>query len=239
MRRRRDIYYKDLGVTSLERMMESCRGTGKGASYMAGVLTRLKKDLEEDGDREGPYLCSYPSFQDICRIMARVGERDGTKNQLLLCTILADAAGGEAAGGGAAAKDGARAKEKDGQPYREWGGEKTGHKMELLQEILVDKLRTGDAYTRYSQNQFLVLLAGTDGETGQGIVRRLKAHWALYGQDRQAAVRFVLDEGWGPDTARSGTEGPDIDRSRPGQPSVFMGLCAGAGGETVSGQVQA
>lgn len=199
-----EIFYKDLGVTSLDRAMERYRGAEKATSYMAGALKRLKKDLEEDELMDGPYLCSYPSFQDICRIMARVGERDGTKNQLLLCTILADAAGGEAAGGGAAAKDGARAKEKDGQPYREWGGEKTGHKMELLQEILVDKLRTGDAYTRYSQNQFLVLLAGADTLAGQRIVRRLENDWKLYNQDRWAKVRFALE----------GTEGLSAEGSR-------------------------
>ncbi len=201
--------------------MESYWGAGKENAYMAGVLARLKKDLEEGDAIDGPYRCSYLSFQDICHIMARMDERDGTESHLLLCTLVT------------------RSADESGQRAGEKAAGKDERAMELLQRLLKEELRAGDAYTRYSQDQFLVLLAGTDGETGQGIVRRLKAHSALYGQDRQAAVRFVLDEGWGPDTARSGTEGPDIDRSRPGQPSVFMGLCAGAGGETVSGQVQA
>ena len=195
-----DIYYKDLGVTSLERMMESCRGTGKGASYMAGVLTRLKKDLEEDGDREGPYLCSYPSFQDICRIMVLMDERDGTESQLLLCTLVAETAAGQ----GCAERNRARAREQE---------------MELLRKVLLEELRPGDAYTRYSQGQFLVLLAGTDQEAGQEIVRRLEDHWALYGrvygQGQRAEVRFMLERAEGSGDGEKG----DICRTyhRPGE----------------------
>lgn len=182
-----ELFYKDLGVTSLDRVMERYRETVKETSYMAGALARLKEDLEEKERIDGPYLCSYPSFQDLCRIMIRLGERDGTESQLLLCTLLAGSAGGQ-----------------------------DERRMELLQGILTDELRAGDAYTRYSQKQFLVLLAGADGGAGERIVKRLETAWKLYNQDRRARVRFTLERAEGPeagmaDVERLGIEGPDIE----------------------------
>lgn len=200
-----EIFYKDLGVTSLDQVMESYRGAGGEDPYVAGALTRLKKDLEEDELMDGPYLCSYPSFQDICRIMVRVGERDGTRSQLLLCTLLTEFAGGKGAEGeGEESAKECRERAGGKKRCKERAGEKSEQKMELLQGILVDKLRVGDAYTRYSQNQFLVLLAGVSPQAGQGIVRRLENDWKLYNRDRWAKVRFALEDAEGIDAEGDG-----------------------------------
>lgn len=162
-----EIFYKDLGVTSLDKVMARYRGPGKEQVYAANVLARLKQDLEEKEKSEaGPYYCSYPSFQDIYHLMVRLAERAGTKNLLLLCTLLEDP--------------------EDPEDVEQ--------KMLCLKKVLTDGTRMGDIYTRYSQNQYLALLTGAGEEEGELIVKRLGQAWEQQEKGGRTEVRFALQE---------------------------------------------
>ncbi|MCI9594599.1 MAG: hypothetical protein HFG51_10745 [Lachnospiraceae bacterium] len=160
-----ELFYKDLGLTSLDRVMARYQ-ENTDAYYMARTMSSLKNSLEEYGKAKGPYHCSYPSFVDIYRIIARRGERENEKNLLLLCTLSSGRTDGSE--------------------------EKKAEQMELFQKVLVHATRAGDIYARYSSCQYLVLLTGASKGTEKLMISRLKSIWEKAGG--QAGVEFSVSE---------------------------------------------
>lgn len=163
------IYYQELGVVPPEPNAGTREKERRQARTGARILAGVKKELEEKGRGGGAYRCSYPSFLDAYRVILRMGERDGTKNTLLLCTLPEGVSGTE---------------------------EETESRMEELRKVLEAGTRIGDVYTRYSKRQYLVLLAGTDKRHGREAAARLEASWKRAGPCR---AQFTVQEAEGPE----------------------------------------
>ena len=74
--------------------------------------------------------------------------------------------------------------------------------MEMLRQIIRGGVRSGDVYTRYSRNQYLVLLTGAKEADGQKVARRLEKQWKETGGDGRSEASFTVYTVEG-----SGTEG--------------------------------
>lgn len=110
----------------------------------------IRKYLEEPMYRQGAYACSLPGFSDCFRILKRITVRGGVKRfGLFLCTIL-DAAGHPA----------------NDREYCERQGKELCASFE-------SHLRKGDVYTRYSENQYLLLCIGVRREHASEIGTRI------------------------------------------------------------------
>lgn len=202
-----EIYYKGLGPTSLDRVMEKYRDKDGRIRNGGNILKKVKRSIEE-AEIEGPYFCSYPSFLDAYRIIARIGERMGTKNLLMLCTFIAGVRCGPEKGGDKAAL-GSRSRGELDRPERSGScvesercteGLGAGRRryieerMIQLEQILTEDLRIGDVYTRYSENQYVVLLTEAGMGDGERIVARLEEHWKRLDRGGRARVRFMVQE---------------------------------------------
>lgn len=105
----------------------------------SGIIGDIQKDLCQEGQViQGAYYCTYPNFEGICHQMARNKRGSEEHAALLLCTMLDS---------------------KRGIPL-------TDKKLQALSEKLhvaiQRNLRMSDCYTRYSENQFLILLVDCD-----------------------------------------------------------------------------
>ena len=89
----------------------------------------------------GAYYCNYPSFLDVYRLMVRLKERQDLKISLMICTL-----------------DSEEQNEKVTDISRI---------MEDFQSFISENLRRSDVFTRYSPNQFLILLFGSDEQSGE------------------------------------------------------------------------
>lgn len=187
-----EVYYRDLGMNSLDRVMTRYQENSQ-FYHMGRAMNRMKNNLEEYGRAKGAYRCSYPSFVDIYRIRARLGEQSNEPNLLLLCTL-------------------------DGKPPSEgeWEEEGRAEQMELFQKVLHHGTRSEDVYTQYSQSQYLVLLAGADRGTGNLVASRLKAIWKKSGG--QAKVEFSLSELESPERVSKETRETREKREGPAEP---------------------
>ena len=116
-----------MGAVSLDQAMARYRQAPRRRAFGAESLVGLELGLSAE-DTGAPYYCSYPSFQDIYRIIVRMGERQGAKGLLLLCTLRGEPAGigpcrGEGSGEGPAegqpADQGERPSEAGAGGYRE------------------------------------------------------------------------------------------------------------------------
>ena len=113
----------------------------------------IQSALEEDEKEQGAFYCSYPSFAESYRYMKRIIERYGQSAYLLVCTIT----------------DG------KGEPLDR------SERLEMLAgEVTVaikNALRRGDLYTKYSDNQFLILLLNTKQQDCVTVIDRINARF--------------------------------------------------------------
>ncbi len=130
------MIFDESGFCPSEKMLARFRAMSGQIHYGMGNLTDIKGRLEEKNHELGAYYCSYPSFIDSYRIIIRMMERSGKSVFLMLCTLT----------------------DHKGNPL-----EKEGILMEYSTNLgyaIGLCLRRGDLYTRYSPNQFLILLIG-------------------------------------------------------------------------------
>ena len=172
------LFYEELGVSSMDQVMAKYRSESGQLLYAANALTGVKEGLREPGEIRGAYECSYPSFLDIYHIISRNEERLGMESTLMVAAIKAES--GE--------KDSADAVFEK--------------KMEMLRQVILEGVRTGDAYTRYSRNQYLVLLAGAKEADGKKVAERLEKRWKEISGDGKTEASFAVYTVEG-----SGTEG--------------------------------
>ena len=97
-----------------------------------------------------PYECLFPEMSASYHILSRNMERHGLTVFLMLLTIA----------------------DYEGKEIRQ--EEKAEKRMDSLRDAIVETLRHGDAFCRYSRTQYLVLLTGTGVEECMLVHRRLQ-----------------------------------------------------------------
>lgn len=102
--------------------------------------------LAEDNIKRA-YYCTYPSFVDYCHLVVRAKERNRFSAVLMFLTLSQK-----------------RAQKSMDLPEQ----------MELLKEVLGGCLRVGDAYTRYGNRHFILMLVNTEMEYCGTIFRRVE-----------------------------------------------------------------
>lgn len=93
------------------------------------------------------------TFMEGYRYVRRVIERSGQSAYLLLCTMT------------------------DGKGVPLEKGERLGKVVEELEQAIRNSLRRGDMFTRYSDNQFLMLLLGIRQEDCAIVVERINGYF--------------------------------------------------------------
>ena len=122
----------------------------------------------------GGYLCSYPVFTGIYRMVERMMERGGQSVYIMLCTVV----------------DG------KGNPMKE------GPNLEELTKRMADavrrSIRRGDAMCQYGKGQYLVLLVNTTREDCGVIQKRINKRF-IQGRQRSGIKYYVNSVFWTPE----------------------------------------
>lgn len=163
-----ELYFQELGLRPSAKMMELFRKLGSQMEHQYGALDDIQTRLsEEEKDAPGGYLCSYPVFQGIYRMVERMMERGGQSIYLMLCLVV-DEKGREI---------------KDEQVLEELTGK--------LGDAVRGSVRRSDAVSRYGRGQYLVLLVNTTfedcGIIQERINRRFTAGW------NRTSVRYYVN----------------------------------------------
>lgn len=95
----------------------------------------IRQTLFEEKNVKGAYYCTYPSFVDYCHLVVRAKERNNFSAILMFLTLSSK-----------------KAKASMDLPEQ----------MEILKEVLGESLRVGDAYTRYGNRHFILILVKTE-----------------------------------------------------------------------------
>ncbi|WP_300770441.1 BTAD domain-containing putative transcriptional regulator [uncultured Acetatifactor sp.] len=162
-----DFYFREQGLRPSKRMMELFNKLGAQMEHQYDALDDIQRKLSEgQADCGGGYLCAYPVFQGIYRMVTRMLERGGQSVYLMLCMVV-DSKGNPM---------------RDGQMLEELAGR--------LEEAIRDSVRHSDAISRYGKGQYLVLLMNTTRESCGVIQKRINCRF-LIGRQRTGIQYYV------------------------------------------------
>lgn len=163
---------QELGGFLSREWQERFRETGEQLRHPEGTAEEIGRCLMESRTEEGAYGCTLLGFSDCFRMLKRVTSRRGPVCfSLLLCTIL----------------------DAGGRPVQD---PKTCEKQgERLCQSFKKYLRKGDIYTKYSENQYLLLCTGAESENISEIGFRLDTDFRKRCGGRGGVRCRLLDEG--------------------------------------------
>ena len=167
-------YFNEQGLRPSRKMLEQLERLGTGMQHQHESLDVIQAELTgQNDDFPGGYLCSYPIFVGIYRMVERMLERGGQSVYLMLCTVI----------------DG------KGNPLRD------GPMLEELATRMGDavrrSIRRGDAMTQYGKGQYLALLVNTTRENCSVVQKRVNERFII-GRQRTRIQYYVNSVFWVP-----------------------------------------
>ncbi len=168
------FYFNEQGLRPSRRMLEQLERLGAGMQHQHEALDIIQAELSGQGDDfPGGYICSYPIFTGIYRMVERMLERGGQSVYLMLCTVI----------------------DSKGNPLRE------GPMLEELSTRMGDairrSIRRGDAMCQYGKGQYLALLVNTTRENCGIVQKRINQRFIL-GRQRTRIEYYVNSVFWTP-----------------------------------------
>lgn len=115
-----------------------------------GRKNDIRRAIFGEDHLRGAYYCTYPSFVDYCRMVARAKKRNDFHAVLMFLTV--------------SQRDKKEAQKQMDLPRQ----------MDLLKNVLAESLRVGDAYTRYGNRHFILMLVKTEKEACGSIFQRIE-----------------------------------------------------------------
>ena len=160
-------YMHEQGLRPSKRMMELLNQLGEQMQHSYAVLDTIQANLTGMSESvNGGFICSYPVFQGIYRMIERMMERGGQSVYLMLCTVV----------------DGKGTPMKEGPTLEELS--------ERLSVAIQRSVRHSDVISRYGKGQYLVLLLNTTRENCTIIQKRINYHFII-GRQRSGIQYYV------------------------------------------------
>lgn len=143
-----ELFMSRFGVSPSRELMAQYKEIMRSSKSRELDLRLIREDLSERERVDGAFFCEYEFFKDVYRLYAREAARNGA----VVCIALLTVMGG--------AKENLRQKKRN-------------LAMDRLKETLVACLRRGDVCTRYSVDQFLLMLPTASYENAEMIMDRI------------------------------------------------------------------
>ena len=150
------FYFQEQGMRPSRRLTELLQRLGGQMGHPYAVFDERQEELSESREKApGGYVCTYPVFEGIYRMMVRMLERNGQSVYLMLCTVV----------------------DSKGNPVQE------GSVLEQLSVRLCEAIRCSvrrsDAVNQYGKGQYLVLLFNTTRENCKILQKRINSRFQI------------------------------------------------------------
>ena len=168
-------YFSEQGLRPSKKMMQQMQRLGEEMKHQHAALDYIQAELSGQRDNSaGGYLCSYPVFTGIYRMVERMMERGGQSVYLMLCTVI----------------DG------KGNPMRD--GAHLDELVKRMGDAVRLSIRRGDAMCQYGKGQFLALLVNTTRENCTVVQKRINERFII-GRQRSRIEYYVNSVFWTPE----------------------------------------
>lgn len=157
-----ELFMNQLGVPPSEELIQLYQELTRAELTIEEDLHAIRQELEEQGVVRGAYFCEFLTFQAIYQLEARSVQRSDVPVQLAMLTA-------------APLELQQRIAALDG-----------------LHQVIRRCLRSGDAFTRYSATQYLILLPAASRENGAKVLQRIIHAYAQTAEGKTVAVKYSL-----------------------------------------------
>ena len=159
------LYSEELGAPPSLKMRELLQKMNGKLLNSENDFMKIRSRLREEEWKNGAYDCAYPSFVDTYRLMCRIAERSKQSIHLMACKV-----------------------------YGNGSDEKLDKAVgQTLGRVIGDSLRRGDAYTRYSESQYLILLSSAAKESFGMIFERIRGKFEAEKEAEKEAEHYHLE----------------------------------------------
>ena len=144
-----DLLYDELGVKPSEELMQLYEEALGQVNYVEKNLMKIDDSLREITEEiQGAYYCTFGLFKAISRFTLRMMDRTGQSLCIVLFTV---------------------SDQNGDMPDKK----KRSNVMENLRVSIMNSLRCGDVFARYSPSQYIVMLVGATYENSGRIAQRV------------------------------------------------------------------
>ncbi len=160
-----ELFFREFGITPSEELTALYKEVVETSHVPEMNLEIIKEKLAEEPS-VGSFYCEFEFFKTIYRLEARSAARTGQSVYVGLLTVM-NAAG-------------------DDLP-----NQKTLNRvMDALHDTIRRTLRKGDIFTRYSLNQYLIMLPTTTYETSHMVMERIKKAYRREFPNTPVSLRY-------------------------------------------------
>lgn len=163
----RGLFMDQLGVTPSQELAGFYRKLTRSGEPRELDLHVIRSQLLEEAPAAGAYFCEYTVFQNLYRHIARSTARTGQAIQLAMVVLYG--AGGEAL-----------------------SNKRCTEAMDALCNAIAKTLRTGDVFTRFSRDQYLILLPSSSHENAAMALERVAAAYRRTLSGRTTRVEYSI-----------------------------------------------
>ncbi|MBQ6376073.1 MAG: hypothetical protein IJJ52_00380 [Lachnospiraceae bacterium] len=167
------LLYDNLGIGPSEEMKRLFDAVMEQEHRQETDLTVIQEELHEAETPHGAFYCEYGVFKKIYELEARRTARMGMTIFLSLITMHAAGEANEMSGKGRDVLD---------------------RGMAQMLEVMIDSLRTGDVCTRYSANQYLIMLPACPYENARAVTERILKNYEHVKRRAKVEIGYTLKE---------------------------------------------
>lgn len=143
----------------------------QGNKSEATDISKVQEDIAEKNP-QGAFYCGYPVFREIYRLEARKMRRMTNGAYILLLTV--------------------ESVMKESEKVASF---RVKNAMIHLEEIVMETLRLGDVVSRYSDNQFIIMLQNCGYEAGEIVAKRIIQQFsAAYSNYKNIKIQVDLEK---------------------------------------------
>lgn len=162
-----ESYYSILGVAPSSRILDLYVDIVEDKTEKKRDLRSINEQLKENTVAQGAYFCEYVVFENIYQLEARNMVRTGKMVYLCLLTL--------------------ERKEKEFALEVDLEGP-----MQALKQSIMNNLRIGDCFCRYSTTQYMIILPAASYDIGKMVMNRILQKFEDTNQYENIEVKYEL-----------------------------------------------
>ncbi len=144
-----ELFMKELGITPSEELLALYKDVIRTIKTPEMNLEVIKNKLDESKDEIGSVYCEYEFFKLVYHLESKNIGRSGESSNLCLISVV------------------------DRNAISIPSSRVLNRAMDALRTTIQYNIRSGDAFARYSVNQYLIMLSNTNNETANMVAQRL------------------------------------------------------------------
>ncbi|MBP5159072.1 MAG: winged helix-turn-helix domain-containing protein [Lachnospiraceae bacterium] len=161
-----NLFYNSYGLNPSQRLMDLHDEIIKSENSFEADLSTIQSDLADSSVKRGAFRCEYSIFRSLYKVQARMIARSGQSIYLCLITMTV--------------------------PKKLSAPKYLSTAMTRMNDVITRSLRSSDVFSRYSKNQYIIMLPAACYENSLAIGERILKNYDASKPKLQVRASFMV-----------------------------------------------